>query len=104
MRARWEAASGATGYLLLYEPVNATVSSTEKEVRNAGLPANFNKISEIRTSDNMIKRIFFLELFSSPPPFLPVIKCKFRAINHCLAENIYIYKKISVLFFSDMFG
>lgn len=33
MRARWEAASGATGYLLLYEPVNATVPSTEKEMR-----------------------------------------------------------------------
>lgn len=55
MRARWEAASGATGYLLLYEPVNATVPSTEKEVRNAALLANQNKISKIRASDNMIK-------------------------------------------------
>ncbi|XP_053566419.1 collagen alpha-1(XII) chain isoform X2 [Bombina bombina] len=33
MRAKWEATRGATGYLLLYEPVNATVSTTEKEVR-----------------------------------------------------------------------
>ncbi|CAJ0946844.1 unnamed protein product [Ranitomeya imitator] len=33
MRVRWEAAQGATGYQLLYEPVNATVPSTEKEVR-----------------------------------------------------------------------
>lgn len=64
MRARWEAASGATGYLLLYEPVNATVPSSEEEVRNASLPAKLNKISEIRASDNMIKRILFLDLFS----------------------------------------
>lgn len=33
MRVRWEPLSGATGYLLTYEPVNATVPSTEKEVR-----------------------------------------------------------------------
>ncbi|XP_056421865.1 collagen alpha-1(XII) chain isoform X3 [Hyla sarda] len=33
MRVRWEAAPGATGYQLLYEPVNATVPSTEKEER-----------------------------------------------------------------------
>ncbi|XP_041420606.1 collagen alpha-1(XII) chain isoform X2 [Xenopus laevis] len=33
MRVRWEAALGATGYLLQYEPVNATVPSTEKELR-----------------------------------------------------------------------
>ncbi|XP_075454120.1 collagen alpha-1(XII) chain isoform X2 [Ascaphus truei] len=33
MRVKWEAASGATGYLLLYEPVNATVPATEKEMR-----------------------------------------------------------------------
>ncbi|XP_075058737.1 collagen alpha-1(XII) chain isoform X1 [Mixophyes fleayi] len=36
MRARWEAAKGATGYLLLYEPVNATVPAVEKEMRVAG--------------------------------------------------------------------
>ncbi|RXM27373.1 Collagen alpha-1(XII) chain [Acipenser ruthenus] len=33
MRVKWEAASGATGYLMLYEPVNATVPAVEKELR-----------------------------------------------------------------------
>lgn len=33
MRVRWEPLNGATGYLLTYEPVNATVPATEKEVR-----------------------------------------------------------------------
>lgn len=33
MRVRWEPLNGATGYLLTYEPVNATVPTTEKEVR-----------------------------------------------------------------------
>lgn len=33
MRVRWEPVNGATGYLLTYEPVNATVPATEKEVR-----------------------------------------------------------------------
>lgn len=32
MRVRWEPVNGATGYLLLYEPVNATIPTTEKEV------------------------------------------------------------------------
>lgn len=33
MRVRWEPLNGATGYLLTYEPANATVPTTEKEVR-----------------------------------------------------------------------
>ncbi|XP_078504196.1 collagen alpha-1(XII) chain isoform X2 [Lissotriton helveticus] len=33
MRVKWEAAAGATGYQLLYEPVNATIPTTEKEMR-----------------------------------------------------------------------
>ncbi|KFP75574.1 Collagen alpha-1(XII) chain, partial [Acanthisitta chloris] len=33
MRVRWEPLNGATGYLLTYEPVNATVPTTEKEMR-----------------------------------------------------------------------
>lgn len=33
MRVRWEPLNGATGYLLTYDPVNATVPTTEKEVR-----------------------------------------------------------------------
>uniref|UniRef100_A0A8D0HQC1 Collagen type XII alpha 1 chain n=1 Tax=Sphenodon punctatus TaxID=8508 RepID=A0A8D0HQC1_SPHPU len=33
MRVRWEPLTGATGYLLLYEPVNATIPTTEKEMR-----------------------------------------------------------------------
>ncbi|KAK6490157.1 collagen alpha-1(XII) chain-like isoform X1 [Huso huso] len=33
MRVKWDAASGATGYLVLYEPVNATVPAVEKELR-----------------------------------------------------------------------
>lgn len=33
MRVRWEPLNGATGYLLTYEPVNATVPVAEKEVR-----------------------------------------------------------------------
>lgn len=33
MRVRWEPVNGATGYLLTYEPVNATVPVAEKEVR-----------------------------------------------------------------------
>ncbi|XP_077162695.1 collagen alpha-1(XII) chain isoform X2 [Paroedura picta] len=33
MRARWEPLDGATGYLLLYDAVNATVPTTEKEIR-----------------------------------------------------------------------
>ncbi|OXB61233.1 hypothetical protein ASZ78_006533, partial [Callipepla squamata] len=33
MRVRWEPVNGATGYLLTYEPVNATVPTTEKEMR-----------------------------------------------------------------------
>uniref|UniRef100_A0A8C5SF87 Collagen type XII alpha 1 chain n=1 Tax=Laticauda laticaudata TaxID=8630 RepID=A0A8C5SF87_LATLA len=32
MRVRWEPVKGATGYVLLYEPVNATIPATEKEV------------------------------------------------------------------------
>uniref|UniRef100_A0A3Q1AKS5 Collagen alpha-1(XII) chain n=1 Tax=Amphiprion ocellaris TaxID=80972 RepID=A0A3Q1AKS5_AMPOC len=36
MRVNWEAASGATGYLLLYKPINATEDQLEKEVRVAG--------------------------------------------------------------------
>lgn len=32
MRVRWEPVKGATGYMLLYEPVNATIPATEKEV------------------------------------------------------------------------
>lgn len=32
MRVRWEPVSGATGYVLLYEPVNATIPATEKQV------------------------------------------------------------------------
>ncbi|KAJ7341667.1 hypothetical protein JRQ81_006106, partial [Phrynocephalus forsythii] len=33
MRVRWQPVSGASGYLLLYEPVNATIPATEKEMR-----------------------------------------------------------------------
>ncbi|XP_039202568.1 collagen alpha-1(XII) chain isoform X3 [Crotalus tigris] len=33
MRVRWEPVKGATGYMLLYEPVNATIPATEKEMR-----------------------------------------------------------------------
>uniref|UniRef100_A0A670YK30 Collagen type XII alpha 1 chain n=1 Tax=Pseudonaja textilis TaxID=8673 RepID=A0A670YK30_PSETE len=33
MRVRWEPVKGATGYVLLYEPVNATIPATEKEMR-----------------------------------------------------------------------
>ncbi|KAL8172633.1 UNVERIFIED_CONTAM: hypothetical protein K2H54_004142 [Gekko kuhli] len=33
MRVRWEPIGGATGYLLLYDAVNATVPTTEKEMR-----------------------------------------------------------------------
>ncbi|KAM8953803.1 collagen alpha-1(XII) chain [Pelodytes ibericus] len=33
MRVRWEGAKDATGYLLLYDPVNASVPTTEKEMR-----------------------------------------------------------------------
>nr|XP_028578625.1 collagen alpha-1(XII) chain isoform X4 [Podarcis muralis] len=33
MRVRWEPVSGATGYVLLYEPVNATIPATEKQMR-----------------------------------------------------------------------
>ncbi|XP_053142880.1 collagen alpha-1(XII) chain isoform X4 [Hemicordylus capensis] len=33
MRVRWEPVRGATGYVLLYEPVNATIPATEKEMR-----------------------------------------------------------------------
>ncbi|XP_069462362.1 collagen alpha-1(XII) chain isoform X2 [Ambystoma mexicanum] len=33
MRVKWEAAAGASGYQLLYEPVNATIPATEKEMR-----------------------------------------------------------------------
>lgn len=32
MRVRWEPLDGATGYVLMYEPVNATIPATEKEV------------------------------------------------------------------------
>ncbi|XP_068137600.1 collagen alpha-1(XII) chain isoform X2 [Hyperolius riggenbachi] len=45
MRARWEAATGATGYLLLYEPVNATVPSEEKE-----LPVD-GKVTDVRLEE-----------------------------------------------------
>ncbi|XP_062981009.1 collagen alpha-1(XII) chain isoform X2 [Elgaria multicarinata webbii] len=33
MRVRWEPVDGATGYVLLYDPVNATIPATEKEMR-----------------------------------------------------------------------
>lgn len=33
MRVQWEAAVGATGYMLLYSAINATEASVEKEVR-----------------------------------------------------------------------
>uniref|UniRef100_A0A8D0CFC3 Collagen alpha-1(XII) chain n=2 Tax=Salvator merianae TaxID=96440 RepID=A0A8D0CFC3_SALMN len=33
MRVRWEPVGAATGYVLLYEPVNATIPATEKEMR-----------------------------------------------------------------------
>lgn len=33
MRVRWEAAKGATGYMLLYNAINATQPSVEQEVR-----------------------------------------------------------------------
>ncbi|XP_009571425.1 PREDICTED: collagen alpha-1(XII) chain-like, partial [Fulmarus glacialis] len=33
MQVRWEPLNGATGYLLTYEPVNATVPTAEKEMR-----------------------------------------------------------------------
>lgn len=33
MNVRWEAAEGATGYMLLYSALNATQSSVEREVR-----------------------------------------------------------------------
>ncbi|XP_051816946.1 collagen alpha-1(XII) chain isoform X5 [Acanthochromis polyacanthus] len=36
MRVNWEAASGATGYMLLYKPINATEDQLEREVRVAG--------------------------------------------------------------------
>lgn len=62
MRVRWEAAQGATGYQLLYEPVNATVPSTEKEVRNVASPANPNKISAFVAYDNVLKEVFFMRL------------------------------------------
>uniref|UniRef100_A0A8C5R881 Collagen alpha-1(XII) chain n=1 Tax=Leptobrachium leishanense TaxID=445787 RepID=A0A8C5R881_9ANUR len=33
MRVKWDRVNGATGYLLLYDPVNATVPTAEKEMR-----------------------------------------------------------------------
>uniref|UniRef100_A0A8D2LYC8 Collagen alpha-1(XII) chain n=1 Tax=Varanus komodoensis TaxID=61221 RepID=A0A8D2LYC8_VARKO len=36
MRVRWEPVNGATGYMLLYDPVNATVPAVEKEMRVGG--------------------------------------------------------------------
>ncbi|XP_040920044.1 collagen alpha-1(XII) chain isoform X3 [Toxotes jaculatrix] len=36
MRVRWEEAEGATGYMLLYRPINATGPQQDKEVRVGG--------------------------------------------------------------------
>nr|XP_033792023.1 collagen alpha-1(XII) chain isoform X1 [Geotrypetes seraphini] len=40
MRLRWDPATGATGYLLLYDPVNATVPASVKELRFDGSVTN----------------------------------------------------------------
>ncbi|XP_047466383.1 collagen alpha-1(XII) chain isoform X2 [Mugil cephalus] len=36
MRVRWEAVTGATGYMLLYNAINATQSTVEQEIRVGG--------------------------------------------------------------------
>ena len=38
MRVSWEAAEGATGYMLLYSAINATQPAPEQEVRTTSPP------------------------------------------------------------------
>lgn len=38
MRVRWEKVPGATGYLLRYNAINATVPTVEQEVRAHAIP------------------------------------------------------------------
>lgn len=51
MRVRWEPLDGATGYLLLYDAVNATVPTAEKEVWNAAFhPAGLKEAGQLGSS------------------------------------------------------
>ncbi|XP_070782388.1 collagen alpha-1(XII) chain [Enoplosus armatus] len=54
MRVRWEEAAGATGYMLLYKPINATEPQLEKEVRVGGDVTNVQLVQLIPNTEYSI--------------------------------------------------
>ncbi|KAG9347396.1 hypothetical protein JZ751_004963 [Albula glossodonta] len=58
MRVRWEAAPGASGYMLLYSAVNATVPTVEKEMRVGG------DVTEVQLVELIPNTAYTLSLFA----------------------------------------
>ncbi|CAI5769701.1 collagen alpha-1(XII) chain isoform X1 [Podarcis lilfordi] len=67
MRVRWEPVSGATGYVLLYEPVNATIPATEKQMR-VGASVNDVQLLDLipKTEYTLTIHSAFGDLISDP--------------------------------------
>ncbi|KAG7460637.1 hypothetical protein MATL_G00200820 [Megalops atlanticus] len=58
MKVRWEPAEGATGYMLLYSAINATVPTVEKEMRTGG------DVTEVQLVQLVPNTAYSLSLFA----------------------------------------
>eukprot|EP00063_Salmo_salar_P085538 XP_014060373.1 PREDICTED: collagen alpha-1(XII) chain isoform X8 [Salmo salar] len=68
-KVKWEKAEGATGYMLLYRAINATVPTVEKEVR-VGADVNDVQLKELITDTAYTLTLFALHGVAASSPLI----------------------------------
>ncbi|XP_046901401.1 collagen alpha-1(XII) chain isoform X1 [Hypomesus transpacificus] len=97
MRVQWEAAVGATGYMLLYSAINATEASVEKEIRVGGEVTDLQLVQLIPNTAYTLS-IFALHGESASDPLTeqgvtlplpPAGELKVREVTHSTMRLIW---------------